>query len=73
MTEVSAANSDAQRLLTEILTRYGSLDEFLAQVQRELDAPTEELPRVGVSWSDPSAWPIRPIPSDGEGRHARKE
>lgn len=75
MTEVTAVSTDAQRLMAEILDRFGSVEAFLAQVKRELDAPTVELPRVSVprasAWSDPSAWPIRPLPSEGHGRHAR--
>lgn len=78
MTESIAATTDAQRLLSEILARYSSLEAFLAQVQSELEAPTVELPRVSQSavstvsnWADPTAWPVKAMPSDGRGRHAR--
>lgn len=75
MTESIAATTDAQRLLSEILARYSSLEAFLAEVQRELEAPTVELPRVPQSavsnWADPTAWPVKAMPSDGRGRHAR--
>ncbi|WP_282776338.1 MULTISPECIES: hypothetical protein [unclassified Nocardia] len=77
MTEVITANTDAQRLLAEILARYGSMQAFFDQLQRELDGPTEELPRVTEPvtspWADPAEWPIRPVPTGGGGRHARKD
>lgn len=75
MTESIAATTDAQRLLSEILARYSSLEAFIAQVQSELEAPTVELPRIpestGSNWADPNAWPVKAMPSDGRGRHAR--
>ncbi|MGW4356892.1 hypothetical protein ACWELJ_32895 [Nocardia sp. NPDC004582] len=46
MTTASTTSGSALRLLTEILRRYDSLDAFLAQVYREFDQPTEEIPRI---------------------------
>ncbi|MBL1076390.1 hypothetical protein JK358_18495 [Nocardia sp. 2] len=67
--------TDAQRLLDEILTHYGSIDDFLAQLERELGAPTMPLPRIddpaASPWSDPTGWPIKPVPTNTPGRHAR--
>ncbi|MEU0543605.1 hypothetical protein [Nocardia sp. NPDC005978] len=69
----------ALRLLTEILTAYGTMDLFLAQARRELDYPTEELPRFvetttppwrhGVPDPDLAALPVPPP----TGRHARAD
>ncbi|NNH68617.1 hypothetical protein HLB23_01760 [Nocardia uniformis] len=77
MTEVIAASTDAQRLLSEILARYSSLDAFIAQLQSEFDAPTVQLPRVRTpivpNWADPTTWPTRATPSGGHGRHARAD
>ncbi|MGV9412387.1 hypothetical protein ACWDOP_20945 [Nocardia sp. NPDC003693] len=70
----------ALRLLTEILTAYGTMDLFLAQARRELDYPTEELPRF-VETTAPlweralSPVPVPDLPAVSvpppTGRHAR--
>ncbi|WP_306356629.1 MULTISPECIES: hypothetical protein [unclassified Nocardia] len=69
----STPASATLRLLEEILARYGSLEAFLIQLYRELDAPTQELPTAvdTPSWRNPH-WPISPARA-GQGRHARHE
>lgn len=73
MTERAPNTAHALRLLAEILARYGSLEEFFAQVRREFEEPTVELPRMPnrSPWSDPDRWPITPTRSATGGRHAR--
>ncbi|QLY30459.1 hypothetical protein [Nocardia huaxiensis] len=46
MTTATTAPGGALRLWAEISARYGSLDAFLEQLHREIDAPTQELPRL---------------------------
>ncbi|AYF77745.1 hypothetical protein D7D52_32445 [Nocardia yunnanensis] len=63
----------AVALLVQILDRYGSLEAFSAQLHRELDEPTEQLPRLDTpvpTWLDPPWWPIGASSFDDEGRHA---
>lgn len=76
MTAHATSTDHALRLLAEILARYGSLDAFLAQVRRELEEPTVELPRISaprpLAWSEPARWPITPPRSTTSGRHARR-
>ncbi|MEV6073197.1 hypothetical protein AB0L82_42200 [Nocardia sp. NPDC052001] len=38
--------SGALKLMAQILSSYSSLEEFLAHLRSELDAPTQELPRI---------------------------
>ncbi|WP_194820216.1 hypothetical protein [Nocardia sp. XZ_19_385] len=42
--EHSLGDLGARRLLSEILARYGSVDDFCAHLHRLLDYPTIELP-----------------------------
>ncbi|MBL1078334.1 hypothetical protein JK358_28395 [Nocardia sp. 2] len=46
MTTPATRHGTALHLWTEIADRYGSLDAFVTQVRREIDAPTMELPRL---------------------------
>lgn len=48
MTTADPTYGGALRVLAEILRRYNSLDDFLHQLHRELDAPTQELPRIDL-------------------------
>ncbi|MEU0539083.1 hypothetical protein ABZ319_04375 [Nocardia sp. NPDC005978] len=72
--------SSALQLLVQILDRYNSLEEFLGHIRRELDAPTQELPR----WSDAAApaasrtpeaprLPQVSVAHSTSGRHARRD
>lgn len=77
MTKPDTGSGEALRLLVEILARYDSVEDFLAQVRCELDGPTEVLPRLDGGhrsvWADPARWPITPKTSSGSGRHARAD
>lgn len=68
---------DAQRLLAEILERYGSVDAFISQLRRGVERSTMELPRVSapeIRHRPESAFvPVTSVPSGGGGRHARPD
>ncbi|MGV9412437.1 hypothetical protein ACWDOP_21215 [Nocardia sp. NPDC003693] len=67
---------DAQRLLAEILNRYGSLDAFIDSLRRGADRPTTELPRISDSDIAGRAQPLFAPPfaaPAGGGRHARPD
>ncbi|MFE3189436.1 hypothetical protein ACFXHA_10535 [Nocardia sp. NPDC059240] len=59
MTTADPADVGALQVLADILMRYDSLDDFLRQLHRELDTPTQELPRVDI-----------PAAATGGPRHA---
>ncbi|WP_460720442.1 hypothetical protein [Nocardia heshunensis] len=46
MTTADPTYGGALRVLAEILRHYDTLDDFLHQLHRALDAPTQELPRL---------------------------
>ncbi|MGV9833052.1 hypothetical protein ACWDUL_02450 [Nocardia niigatensis] len=54
MTTASDTPGGALRLLAAILTRYDTLDAFLAQLHRELDDPTQEIPRITADTQYPT-------------------
>ncbi|MFD7844769.1 hypothetical protein ACFV4K_17755 [Nocardia sp. NPDC059764] len=65
-------SASAVQLLSEILGRYGSLEAFLRQLYRELDQPTEEIPRLNLdlpAWMEPLT-ATAPARGEGPGRHA---
>ncbi|WP_157573666.1 hypothetical protein [Nocardia jejuensis] len=60
--------TSAQRLLAEILGRYGTVDAFLARLRRALDeAPTIEFATL-TPWPEP-AW----AEPTTRGRHRRTD
>ncbi|MEU0540776.1 hypothetical protein [Nocardia sp. NPDC005978] len=67
---------DAQRLLAEILNRYGTLDAFINSLRHGADRPTTELPRITeadiAGRAQPLFAPIVATPLGG-GRHARPD
>ncbi|MEV0247219.1 hypothetical protein AB0H76_11570 [Nocardia sp. NPDC050712] len=52
--------SGTQRLVTDILARYGSIDAFCARLRELLEETTDEFPVVSAG---------EPGPPDGGGRH----
>ncbi|MGW4249842.1 hypothetical protein [Nocardia sp. NPDC004722] len=46
MTTADPTYGGALRVLVDILRRYDSLEDFLRQLLRELDAPSHVLPRL---------------------------
>ncbi|MEU1427163.1 hypothetical protein ABZ412_08790 [Nocardia sp. NPDC005746] len=65
-------SASAVQLLRQILDRYGSLEAFLSQLYRELDQPTEEIPRLNLdlpAWMEPLT-ATTPGRGEGSGRHA---
>ncbi|MFD6356449.1 hypothetical protein [Nocardia tengchongensis] len=65
-------SASAVQLLRQILDRYGSLEAFLSQLYRELDQPTEEIPRLNLdlpTWIEPLT-ATHPGPTGSPGRHA---
>ncbi|MFF0637550.1 hypothetical protein ACFYTS_34210 [Nocardia sp. NPDC004151] len=65
-------SASAVQLLRQILDRYGSLEAFLSQLYRELDQPTEEIPRLNLdlpAWMEPLT-ATAPDRDEGRGRHA---
>ncbi|MFD6357841.1 hypothetical protein [Nocardia tengchongensis] len=69
------ASGGALRLLTQILDRYPSLEAFLTQLYRELDEPTEQLPRLhpDAPRLNPPWWPITTEPATSQPRHALRD
>ncbi|MFE6862441.1 hypothetical protein [Nocardia sp. NPDC057668] len=74
--------SSALQLLVQILDRYNSLEEFLGHIRRELDAPTQELPRWSDAVAGPAASSRTPeaprlpqvsVAHSTSGRHARRD
>ncbi|MFF2554089.1 hypothetical protein ACFVUS_24030 [Nocardia sp. NPDC058058] len=72
---MSTENGGALHLMAQILSSYSSLDEFLATLHRELEAPTQELPRIDlIDSADPAAaqWAeaVNRLGAARHGRHA---
>lgn len=71
---VHTGSASALRFLARIPHRYGSLEAFVAQLYREFDQLTRELPPLDLgspSWAEESCR-ARP-PSRGPGRHGRRD